>query len=260
MAENWICAALQPGMHLLEASAGTGKTYTIAALVLRLVAEQNIPLDEILVVTFTRAATAELRDRIRARLTQALTAFEQDSPDEKDPVHQQIYQQMQSSPANRTRVLLNLHLAIQQFELLDLYHSQPAAECSGRLLLKRNPFEPEMVSLLINCHRLCRGCFNKSTTTCPKPKRISLGGLKSVTPVVRAGQGHHRRSKRALLPTAETALPDFSPGDGAHFSRAIGTRSQHRFTFSTAKRRKMPKGRTTTHVKKRFAALHSEFP
>jgi len=53
---------------LLEASAGTGKTYSIAGLVCRLVAEQDLPIDAILVVTFTRAAAAELRSRIRARL------------------------------------------------------------------------------------------------------------------------------------------------------------------------------------------------
>lgn len=71
------------GTRLIEASAGTGKTYTIAALYLRLVlthgGERTVhgrPLTppEILVVTFTNAATQELRDRIRSRLTEA-TAF-----------------------------------------------------------------------------------------------------------------------------------------------------------------------------------------
>ena len=53
---------------LLEASAGTGKTYSIAALVGRLVAELDLPIDAILVVTFTRAAAAELRGRVREKL------------------------------------------------------------------------------------------------------------------------------------------------------------------------------------------------
>ncbi|HEY8340333.1 MAG TPA: UvrD-helicase domain-containing protein [Egibacteraceae bacterium] len=52
---------------VLEASAGTGKTYTIEGLVARYVAE-GTPLSQILAVTFTRAATAELRDRVRRRL------------------------------------------------------------------------------------------------------------------------------------------------------------------------------------------------
>lgn len=80
------------GSRLIEASAGTGKTYTLAALYLRLVLGHGAAPDsdstasgtgfsrpllppEILVVTFTRAATAELRDRIRARLVEAATAF-----------------------------------------------------------------------------------------------------------------------------------------------------------------------------------------
>ncbi|MBM4359856.1 MAG: UvrD-helicase domain-containing protein, partial [Deltaproteobacteria bacterium] len=53
---------------LLEASAGTGKTYQIAGLYVRLVAELGIPVEKILAITFTQAATAELKDRIRTRL------------------------------------------------------------------------------------------------------------------------------------------------------------------------------------------------
>ena len=67
---------LPDGTLLLEASAGTGKTYTITTLVLRLVAEQRIALDRILVVTFTRAAAAELRGRVRGRVAAAVDAFE----------------------------------------------------------------------------------------------------------------------------------------------------------------------------------------
>ena len=55
---------------MLEASAGTGKTYTIAALAARYVAE-GTPLEQLLLVTFTRMATGELRDRVRERLVSA---------------------------------------------------------------------------------------------------------------------------------------------------------------------------------------------
>jgi exodeoxyribonuclease V beta subunit len=53
------------GTNLIEASAGTGKTYSIAILALRLIIEMNIPLKKILMVTFTKAAVAELHERIR---------------------------------------------------------------------------------------------------------------------------------------------------------------------------------------------------
>ncbi len=64
------------GSNLIEASAGTGKTYTIAALFLRLIVEKGLSVDEILVVTFTRAATQELRQRLYATLQQARACFQ----------------------------------------------------------------------------------------------------------------------------------------------------------------------------------------
>ncbi|MFH1214995.1 MAG: exodeoxyribonuclease V subunit beta [Pseudomonadota bacterium] len=63
------------GTNLIEASAGTGKTYTIAALFLRLIVEKNIPIEKILVVTFTRAATDELKERLYAVLHNAREVF-----------------------------------------------------------------------------------------------------------------------------------------------------------------------------------------
>ena len=67
--------------YLLEASAGTGKTFSIQNLVVRLLVEARkeespIPLDNILVVTFTRAATRELKNRIRSNIAEALKFLE----------------------------------------------------------------------------------------------------------------------------------------------------------------------------------------
>jgi exodeoxyribonuclease V beta subunit len=67
------------GVHLIEAGAGTGKTYAIAGLYVRLVVERALPVKEILVVTFTLAATAELKDRIRRKLRDALKAFSREN-------------------------------------------------------------------------------------------------------------------------------------------------------------------------------------
>ena len=73
---------LAPGITLVEASAGTGKTYALTELVLRLVLEDGalgagVPdLRKLLVVTFTVAATEELKTRIRRALREALDAFE----------------------------------------------------------------------------------------------------------------------------------------------------------------------------------------
>jgi len=72
---NLATTPLAAGVTLIEASAGTGKTFTIAGLFLRLILERNFSVREILVVTFTEAATEELRDRIRRALTDAAAAF-----------------------------------------------------------------------------------------------------------------------------------------------------------------------------------------
>jgi exodeoxyribonuclease V beta subunit len=64
------CGPLPSGVTVLEASAGTGKTFTIAALATRYVAD-GLPLEHLLIVTFTRMATSELRDRVRERMVSA---------------------------------------------------------------------------------------------------------------------------------------------------------------------------------------------
>ena len=61
---------LPHGRQAIEASAGTGKTHTLSTLAARYVAEGDVPIGELLIVTFTRAAAAELRDRVRARLVE----------------------------------------------------------------------------------------------------------------------------------------------------------------------------------------------
>src|SRR4051812_29245478 len=75
MTEFDLCGQLPSGVTLLEASAGTGKTFAIAGLVARLVAD-GVPPAQLLVVTFTRMATGELRERVRDRLVTAELGLE----------------------------------------------------------------------------------------------------------------------------------------------------------------------------------------
>ena len=63
---------LPTGRVVIEASAGTGKTHTLTTLAVRFLAERNLPTSDLLIVTFTRAATAELRDRCRRRIAAAV--------------------------------------------------------------------------------------------------------------------------------------------------------------------------------------------
>ena len=75
------------GKTLIEASAGTGKTYTITSLVIRYLLGINIPeplkLSDILIVTFTKAATAELRVRIYARILEVQQALKAEYSDDE---------------------------------------------------------------------------------------------------------------------------------------------------------------------------------
>lgn len=79
---------LPTGTTVLEASAGTGKTWTIAALATRYVAEGHAELSELMLATFSRAATQELRERVRERLTSTARALGRGGSD--DPLVQHL--------------------------------------------------------------------------------------------------------------------------------------------------------------------------
>ena len=101
-------ATLHRGVNVVEASAGTGKTYAIAMLVLRFVVEFNVPVEELLVVSYTKAATEELRSRIRNRLLEArdLLAGSQQDCDDK------AFLKYLDSLGNTTPALKRLELAL----------------------------------------------------------------------------------------------------------------------------------------------------
>ena len=112
---------LPPGALSIEASAGTGKTFTLAGLAARYLAEGHCRADQLLMVTFTRAATGELRSRVRERLVQAAAHLEaviagrvaSDAAD--DPFLHWL-----ASPHNRAGTLADraahLDLAISEFD------------------------------------------------------------------------------------------------------------------------------------------------
>ncbi|RYJ01526.1 MAG: exodeoxyribonuclease V, partial [Actinomycetales bacterium] len=105
---------LPTGTLLLEASAGTGKTWAIAALVTRFVAEDRARLEDLLVVTFGRAASAELQDRVRERLVQAEAVLSgQSAPPPDDALLMLLVRVDDVERAARTR---RLRRAIGQFD------------------------------------------------------------------------------------------------------------------------------------------------
>ncbi len=135
------------GRRLIEASAGTGKTYTIASLYLRLLLghgdentahEQALTVDKILVVTFTEAATAELRDRIRARIHDARQAFLSGHAD--DPFTQALL----AASSNHTTQAERLLLAERQMDEAAIFTIHGFCQ----RMLKQHAFES---GTLFNC-------------------------------------------------------------------------------------------------------------
>jgi len=110
-----IQSPLESGRILIEASAGTGKTYTIAGIVLRLILEQGLEIEKILVTTYTELATAELRDRIRSLLREALVSFERDSS--ANELVKPLLERNQSNPEAKER----LRRALQAFDDAPIY-------------------------------------------------------------------------------------------------------------------------------------------
>ena len=114
-ATNTFNAAVFPlrGRRLIEASAGTGKTYNIANLYLRLLLGDGCEakdIDKILVVTFTRAATEELRGRIREKIELALQAFRGES------CHDQFICHLYNKIADRSRAARQLNYALLRMD------------------------------------------------------------------------------------------------------------------------------------------------
>ena len=107
------------GTHLVEASAGTGKTYSIAALFTRLVVLEGWAPENILVVTFTEATTAELKNRLRARLGEVLAALQSgETPD--DEFLQHLLAEALARQ-ERGKLILQLQAALSGFDTAAIY-------------------------------------------------------------------------------------------------------------------------------------------
>ena len=97
-----LAGPLPHGRLAIEASAGTGKTFTLSTLAARYVAEDGVPIGELLIVTFTRAAAAELKDRIRARLVEFAEVL-RSANEPGDALLAQIWNQDRETRLDRVR-------------------------------------------------------------------------------------------------------------------------------------------------------------
>ncbi len=126
------------GTNLLEAAAGTGKTYAIEGLYLRLLIESGLPVGEILVVTYTVAATEELRDRIRQRLRAAREAVARGAS--ADPLLAALLAKFPGLPERR-RIEERLGAALRDFDEAAIYTIHSFCQ----RILQENAFESDVL-------------------------------------------------------------------------------------------------------------------
>jgi len=129
------------GITLIEASAGTGKTYTIGNLYVRLISE-GFRVAEVLVVTFTVAATEELRGRIRQRLLQARQVLA--GAENRDPFLAEWAQQL----GDRAAVEAQLKQALRSMDEAAIYTINGFCQraLGEHAFHSRQPFELEMLT------------------------------------------------------------------------------------------------------------------
>jgi exodeoxyribonuclease V beta subunit len=103
-----------PHFLVVQASAGTGKTYSVAAIVtIELAEKEELRIGQILITTYTRNAAAELRDRIRKRLVTTAKALR----DQAEPGDDQVLSRLQQGPAEEIRNRIGrLERAIVEFD------------------------------------------------------------------------------------------------------------------------------------------------
>lgn len=139
------CEVPLKGLQLIEASAGTGKTWTIASLALRFLIEKEIPIGALLIVTFTRAATAELSVRIRTRIEEALAAFAEGTS--RDPFLQRLIDQSaQQGGRERARHRLALARACFDEAAIVTIHGFCQRALLESAFVAGLPFERELVA------------------------------------------------------------------------------------------------------------------
>ena len=137
------------GTNVIEASAGTGKTFNIQKLVLRLIIEKGLTIEKILAVTFTEAATAELREKIRSELTKAMYYLDSKGAMEiDDDIAEIILNKILKNDDTAKLAHDRLLLAVLDFDMASIYTihgfcSRMLNDCSFESGI---PFNTELVT------------------------------------------------------------------------------------------------------------------
>jgi exodeoxyribonuclease V beta subunit len=197
---------LDPGVTLLEASAGTGKTFTICGIVVRLVAVEGLPIDRILVVTFTEAATRELRDRIRRRLREIEQALSLESS--KDS----LVASLRASAVADEVLLRRIRLAIASFDEASIatIHGFCQQVLRDNAFEGDMPFEAEVLTDPRGLYRDLAHDFWRLHLQTVDPILPALARARSLLPaaLARLIERITRRPNLQILPVVDVSLQD----------------------------------------------------
>lgn len=142
------------GVHNIEASAGTGKTWNICLLYLRLVLERGLEAGQILVMSFTNAAAAELKSRIYARLNDFMAQLQNPVAGKPDPALAQLHQSLRAQGLDDALLLQRSLQARSAFDEAAIFTMHGFCH----RLLAEIPFdaaEPLRFTLEGNNHDIC---------------------------------------------------------------------------------------------------------
>ncbi len=203
------------GTNLLEASAGTGKTYTIAGLFLRLVLEKSLRVDQILVVTYTVPATEELRDRIRKRLYDGVLLLN----GQLDPKDDELLLEVLEKFGNDKNALTRLHNALTGFDKSAIYtiHSfcqrmllENAFESSALFDTELTPDPADLVREIVD------DFWRRNLYTAhPIIAQYIMDTLKY--------EGLHALAGRLSIDPSFTIVPEAPPPDMAEIAAVVGS-------------------------------------
>ncbi|MDX1638148.1 MAG: exodeoxyribonuclease V subunit beta [Balneolaceae bacterium] len=132
------------GHHLVEASAGTGKTYSITSLFIRCLVDTDLTVDQLLVLTYTKAATAELKDRILSRVRESISVLAGQAFVENDTFLENLIRQVQDAE----RAIQKLERAVHNFDEASIFtiHSFCQRTLQEQSFLSGIIFDAELIT------------------------------------------------------------------------------------------------------------------
>lgn len=197
------------GVNLIEASAGTGKTYAICAIILHLLLGKGIPVEKILAVTFTVAATEELKGRIRTMLRKLCNVFSTQtiSDDDKD---RELIQAMLERYGQKKESLTILKTALRDFDKAAIFTIHGFCQ----RMLSENAFESSSLfdtELLTDADILIKEAskdFWRRTMYCAGEAVVRYADIAQFTPESLVALAKSRPLDPALVILPEKSFPE----------------------------------------------------